>query len=60
MSIMIHDEDDIRPRKSKRWTAEINKKSRTRGCNAGVAHTVGYSAASAAIRPWLYESRDEY
>ena len=43
---IYHDEDDIRSRKSE-WTAEREKK-RTRGCNAGVWHIAGYSAASAA------------
>jgi hypothetical protein len=32
-SIMIHDEDDIHPRKSERWTAEIKKNTRIQcGC----------------------------
>jgi hypothetical protein len=55
---MIHDEDDIRPRKLERWTAEI--KNQEHEDAMWVWHTVGYSAASAAIRPWLYESREEY
>ena len=57
-SIMIHDEDDIRPRKSERWTAEIKNQEHEDAMR--VWHTAGYSAASAAIRPWVSESRDEY
>ena len=57
-SIMIHDEDDIRPRKSERWAAEIKDQEHEDAMR--VWHTAGYSAASAAIRPWVSESRDEY